>query len=76
MQLKPDNPHLNWQGVVSIEKTNDSIMLWRTPHEKHVLFPEPLLERSAMPAGVRVSFRSNTTRISGSIVEQRGIWYA
>ena len=71
MQLKPDNPHLNWQGVVSIEKTNDSIMPWRTPHEKHVLFPEPLLERSAMPAGVRVSFRSNTTRISGSIVEQR-----
>ena len=34
-------------------------------------FQKPLLERSAMPAGVRVSFRSNTTRISGSIVEQR-----
>jgi hypothetical protein len=36
----------------------------------HVLFPEPLLERSAMPAGVRISFRSNTTRISGNIVPQ------
>ena len=36
----------------------------------HVLFPEPLLERSAMPAGVRISFRSNTTRVSGNIVPQ------
>ena len=71
MQLKPDNPHLIWQGVVSIEKVNDSIMPWRTPYQEHILFPEPLLERSAMPAGVRISFKSNTSRISGSIVEQR-----
>lgn len=71
MQLKPDNPHLNWQGVVSIEKVNGSIMPWRTPHESHVLFPDPLLERSAMPAGVRISFKSDTTHLSGSIVEQR-----
>ncbi len=71
MHLKPDSPNLNWQGVVSVEKIGDALMPWRTPHEKHVLFPEPLLERSAMPAGVRISFRSNTTHISGSIVEQR-----
>ena len=71
MHLKPDSPNLNWQGVVSVEKTGEALMPWRTPHEKHVLFPEPLLERSAMPAGVRISFRSNTTHISGSIVEQR-----
>lgn len=71
MHLKPDTPHLNWQGVVSLEKIDGSLMPWRTPHGAHLLFPEPLLERSAMPAGVRISFRSNTTRISGSIVEQR-----
>lgn len=71
MHLKPDSPNLNWQGVVSVEKTDDAVMPWRTPHEMHVLFPEPLLERSAMPAGVRISFRSNTTQISGSILEQR-----
>ncbi len=71
MHLKPDSPNLNWQGVVSVEKTGDALMPWRTPYEEHVLFPEPLLERSAMPAGVRISFRSNTTYISGNIVEQR-----
>ena len=68
MQLKPDAPQLNWQGAVSLQKTEDWVMPWRTPHPMHVLFPEPLLERSAMPAGVRISFRSNTTQVSGNIV--------
>ena len=70
MQLKPDAPQLTWQGAVSLQKTEDWVMPWRTPHPMHILFPEPLLERSAMPAGVRISFRSNTTRVSGNIVPQ------
>ena len=70
MQLKPDTPQLTWQGTVSLQKTENWVMPWRTPHPMHVLFPEPLLERSAMPAGVRISFRSNTTRVSGTIVPQ------
>ena len=72
MQLNPDAPQLTWQGAVSLQKTEDWVMPWRTPHPSHVLFPEPLLERSAMPAGVRISFRSNTTQVSGSIVPQNG----
>ena len=72
MQLKPDAPQLTWQGAVSLQRTEDWVMPWRTPHPAHVLFPEPLLERSAMPAGVRISFRSNTTQVSGSIVPQNG----
>ena len=71
MQLKPDAPQLTWQGAVSLQKTEAGIMPWRTPHSSHVLFPEPLLERSAMPAGVRISFRSNTTRVSGNIAPQK-----
>ncbi len=70
MQLKPDAPQLTWQGSISLQKTEDWVMPWRTPHPMHVLFPEPLLERSAMPAGVRISFRSNTTQVSGNIVPQ------
>ncbi len=70
MQLKPDAPQLTWQGSVSLQKTEDWVMPWRTPHPMHALFPEPLLERSAMPAGVRLSFQSNTTRVSGNIVPQ------
>ena len=70
MQLKPDAPKLTWQGAVSLQKTEDWVMPWRTPHPMHLLFPEPLLERSAMPAGVRISFRSNTTRVLGKVVPQ------
>lgn len=70
MQLKPDAPQLTWQGAISLQHTEDWIMPWRTPHSAHVLFPDPLLERSAMPAGVRISFRSNTTQVSGNIVPQ------
>ena len=71
MQLKPDAPQLTWQGAVSLQETGGGIMPWRTPHSSHVLFPEPLLERSAMPAGVRISFRSNTTRVSGNIAPKK-----
>ena len=71
MQLKPDAPQLTWQGAVSLQETEAGVMPWRTPHSSHVLFPEPLLERSAMPAGVRISFRSNTTRVSGNIAPQK-----
>ena len=62
MQLKPDAPQLTWQGAISLQQTEDWVMPWRTPHPAHILFPEPLLERSAMPAGVRISFQSNTTQ--------------
>ena len=72
MQLKPDAPQLTWQGAVSLQKTEDWVMPWRTPYPQHILFPDPLLERSAMPAGVRISFRSNTTRVSGNIARQKG----
>ena len=70
MQLKPDAPQLTWQGAISLQQTEDWIMPWRTPHPAHILFPEPLLERSAMPAGVRISFQSNTTQVLGNIVPQ------
>ena len=71
MQLKPETPQLTWQGAVSLQETEVGVMPWRTPHSSHVLFPEPLLERSAMPAGVRISFRSNTTLVSGNIAPQK-----
>lgn len=48
-------------------------MPWRINHEEKALFAEELVIRAAMPAGVRLSFRSNTTSITGSCnaVEER-----
>lgn len=73
MHIKPNHRSLNWQGVISLQETAAWTMPWRTPHAEHVLFPEPLLERSAMPAGVRISFSSDTTRVAGSIVPQNDV---
>ena len=71
MHINPNHPSLNWQGAISLQETAAWTMPWRTPYAEHALFPEPLLERSAMPAGVRISFSSNTTRVAGSILPQR-----
>ena len=71
MHINHNHPSLNWQGAISLQETAAWTMPWRTPHAEHVLFPEPLLERAAMPAGVRISFSSNTTRVAGSILPQR-----
>lgn len=71
MHLSPNHPSLNWQGAISLQETSEWTMPWRTPHAEHVLFPEPLLERSAMPAGVRISFSSDTPRVAGNIVPHR-----
>jgi hypothetical protein len=40
-------------------------MPWRINHQEKALFAEELAMRAAMPAGVRLSFRSNTTSING-----------
>ena len=71
MHINHNHPYLHWQGAISLQETSAWTMPWRTPHAEHALFPEPLLERSAMPAGVRISFSSNTTRVAGSILPQR-----
>ena len=41
MQLKPDAPQLTWQGAVSLQKTEDGIMPWRTPHLSLIHISEP-----------------------------------
>ncbi|MBM2827334.1 MAG: family lipolytic protein [Dehalococcoidia bacterium] len=43
-------------------------MPWRIPQESRILFgPDDLIARAAMPAGVRISFRSNTTSVAGRV---------
>ncbi|MBL7199415.1 MAG: GDSL family lipase [Anaerolineae bacterium] len=66
--LRPDDPRLTWQGAVSLERTDGWVAPWRIPCEDRVLFPpERLGERLAMPAGVRIVFRSNTTLLAGRL---------
>jgi len=71
--LQPDDGRLTWQGAVSVERTDEWAMPWRVPHEQRGLFPAPLLERASMSSGVRLAFRSDTTRVAGRIEPQAGM---
>ena len=56
---------LSWPGAISLHRTDDWVMPWRVPYESRRLFPpDALLERAAMPAGVRLSFVSNTISLT------------
>ena len=66
--LRPDDPRLTWQGAISLQRTDGWVMPWRIPYEDRELFPpDALRERSAMPAGVRIAFHSDTATVAGQI---------
>ena len=59
--INPDDTRLKWKGVVSTEATKQGVMPWRIPFTQKDLFAWQLVERAAMPAGVRLEFGSNTS---------------
>lgn len=66
-----DDHRLTWQGSVSLERGEGWVMPWRIPHARRLLFgPDDLLARAAMPAGVRIAFRSSATSVAGRITTQ------
>ena len=67
MEVRPDDERLRWEGAVSLQRTAEWVMPWRVPYELRRLFPEALNERAAMPAGVRLTFQSDTTSIAGTV---------
>ena len=66
MLIRAGDERLRCEGAVSVENTDAWSQAWRVPHEERGLFPQPLVERAEMPAGVRLTFRSDTTVIAGS----------
>ena len=66
--ISPTHPSLTWQGAISFHHTGDWTMPWRIPYDDRALFPpDALRDRAAMPAGVRISFRSDTQMVSGRV---------
>lgn len=68
LQIRHDDPCLAWEGVVSLQRTVEWTMPWRIPYDQCGLFHDILVARAAMPSGVRLAFRSDTTAIAGSII--------
>ncbi|GAF69169.1 unnamed protein product [marine sediment metagenome] len=70
MRIPPNDERLLWHGAVSVERTDNCAMPWRIPHEERGLFHEGVVMRAAMPAGVRIAFRSDTTTVAGTVEPQ------
>lgn len=58
---------LSWPGAISLEHDNGWTRPWRIDHTARSLFAQPLVERTAMPAGVRIAFTSDTGFLAGRI---------
>ena len=73
-QLQRMDARLSWPGAISVQHTADWSMPWRLPHTQRDLFPTvDLIGRATMPAGVRLTFMSNTRTISGELVAKAEI---
>ncbi|MBX3015917.1 MAG: hypothetical protein KF832_30635 [Caldilineaceae bacterium] len=63
------NDQLTWAGAVSVQHTPDWSLPWRLPYAQMDLFPPIELQaRAVMPAGVRLTFVSNTRTIVGTLL--------
>jgi len=65
--IQPDDPRISWHGTISLERRDGWVLPWRIPIEDRALYPDPLLERACMPAGVRIAFGGDVERIAGHI---------
>jgi hypothetical protein len=71
MRILADDPRLGWPGAISLRREADWVQPWRLPYEQRGLFPPDMLrERAAMPAGVRIRFRSDATVVAGEVEPQ------
>lgn len=68
--IPPNDSRLRWCGAVSLEITDEWVKPWRVPHAERFLYHETLVERAGMPAGVRISFISDTTVVLCRVVPQ------
>jgi len=70
MLIRPNDPRLTWQGIVSLQKKDGWVKPWRIQHDQIGLFPEDILLHAAEPAGGRISFQTDATSLAGHIVPE------
>jgi hypothetical protein len=67
MQIVPHHdPRVHFEGQVSLQRTEEFTQPWRIPVLQRGLFPH-VDQRAAHPAGVRISIRTDSSRIAGAI---------
>ncbi|MEV0597831.1 SGNH/GDSL hydrolase family protein [Streptomyces sp. NPDC050315] len=65
VRLAHDDPRLRYRGAVSLQCGPGWTAPWRLPHDEAALhLPEGGVGRAAMPAGVRVTFRTDSPELT------------
>ncbi|MEU1663693.1 SGNH/GDSL hydrolase family protein [Streptomyces sparsogenes] len=65
MRVAHDDPRLRYRGAVSLQRGPGWTAPWRLPHPEAALYlPEGGLGRAAMPSGVRVVLRTDSTTLT------------
>jgi hypothetical protein len=73
MQAIQLNNEQFWHGHISLEINDDWAQAWRIPFEQRGLFPpEGLQNNASKPAGVRITFYSDTRAVEGEVVAVEG----
>ncbi len=68
MRVEANDDRLSWPGAVSLERGDGWVQPWRIPHGQRALFPPDMLrDRTAMAAGVRLTFRTTSAAIHGDL---------
>ena len=59
---------VSFEGAVSLEETSEGVHPWRLPIERRNLFEPSLVNKASMPAGIRLTFVSDTSSLRLEIV--------
>ena len=71
--IRANDPRLTWRGAISLHDDQGAVMPWRLPVDELPLYPfETLHDRAARPAGVRVTFRTDTRILAGRLAHVMG----
>ena len=65
-RILPNDPRIKWLGVISLDSNDEYVMPWRIPYKEIDLYNIDLMGRAAMPAGVRLTFRSDANILAFS----------
>ncbi|MDP6019158.1 MAG: SGNH/GDSL hydrolase family protein [Candidatus Latescibacteria bacterium] len=68
--LTPIGGDVTVEGAVSIEETVDGVHPWRLPIHRRDLFEPSVVNKASMPAGVRLTFISDTSSVILGIANQ------
>lgn len=63
MKIKGNDPRIRWNGAVSLQENNGSVIPWRLLYDDLDFFSLPLCQQAEMTAGVRMRFKTDAEQI-------------